>query len=82
LLRKRVTPVKKAVMRLRRRAARALTPSPAASGGFPLPLSRSAGEGEGGRGMEVRASAVNSACRNDQRSREPSCPPQTAEAFR
>jgi len=36
----------------------ALTPSPAASGGFPLPLSRSAGEGEGSRGMGVRALAL------------------------
>jgi putative inorganic carbon (HCO3(-)) transporter len=36
----------------------ALTPSPAASGGFPLPLSRSAGEGEGGRGVGVRALAL------------------------
>jgi hypothetical protein len=79
LLRKRVTPVKKAVMRLRRRAARALTPTPAASGGFPLPLSRRAG---GGQGEGVRASAANSACRNDQRSSEPSCPAQRAEAFR
>ena len=35
--------------------APALTPSPAASGGFPLPLARLAGEGEGGRGVGVRA---------------------------
>jgi cytochrome c-type biogenesis protein CcmF len=38
--------------------ALALTPSPAASGGFPLPLSRRAGEGEGGRGVGVRALAA------------------------
>jgi hypothetical protein len=37
-----------AIVVLREQAA--LTPTPAASGGFPLPLSRSAGEGEGAPG--------------------------------
>ncbi|MGB9890768.1 MAG: O-antigen ligase family protein [Anaerolineae bacterium] len=39
------------------RAARALTPTPAASGGFPLPFSHSVGEGDG-QGEGVRALAL------------------------
>ena len=42
-----------AIVVLREQAA--LTPTPAASGGFPLPLSRPAGEGEGDRGEGVSA---------------------------